>query len=568
MIRFYEFSLKKPGLEGVRFLVRRETLPCNGDLESTFLDGVHGIQKHPINMKPGQILAQLAQRWERIVMIRNPEIVLDSGLPARIAAALASLKTVEPWALAGSGGLGQHDRRHLALYASEMPAIPERAGLQPLTDLMPDLYLINGAFLRDVPEDRLLPLDIALEPALALQGYLDGFVSVFAPDLTAGINGALMPRDMLRVSTELARAFGDLFPNQEVPTLSGNALLTSVEDRPTAQNVSQDLDERICAAVAARCDRPSISIITRTRFDRLHLLQRMLASISRARCDETTIEVILSTDVAETLAQGLVQTLQEENMNLTIKLQVNSAAGHSRVTNLLGGVQAASGEYVLFLDDDDYIDLFAFDTVRPAFFAGNRPLVALSSEVHEETWEETPSGRWVLTNAMPMNTYPASGWRAMFAGVNKLPICGLLIPRARLLTRLSTFELRHDLSEDYALFLLLLTDPQLPAIHECADATAHISIRGSENSVLMRDRRPWVQDITGFLTDLTANREICGAGAWEILRSTGQPAEGPPASSVEDLQQEVHRRNQEIRLLRMELHQLRNMQASLQETAA
>ena len=79
----------------------------------------------------------------------------------------------------------------------------------------------------------------------------------------------------------------------------------------------------------------------------------------------------------------------------------------------------------------------------------------------------------------------------MFSGINKLPICGLAIPRARLEARLRAFEFRHDLSEDYALFLLVLTDPDLPGVHECPKPIAHISIRDSENSVLMHDRRPW-----------------------------------------------------------------------------
>lgn len=568
MTRLFEFSLHRPGLGSVRFLIARDALPCNGDVESLFLDGLSDLQRHPGTAPLGSVLTQVAQSWDRIVVVRNPDLVLDAELPGRIATALRSLDPVGPWALAGAGGLGLADRRHLALYASENPAIPEYAGLQPLIDLMPDLYIVNGAYLRDLPPARIARLDAALEPALATQGYLDGHVSVFAPDLTAGINGGLMPRDFVRVTAEMGTAFGDRLSGRTLATLSGPVRLDATQIGKPPAEPACDLDEIIGSVVAERCDAPAISIVTRTRFQRPHLLRRMLASISRARCTRTPLEVILSTDLDEALATEAFECLQRDHVNLDLKLRLNPAVGHSRVTNLMGGVAAATGDYVLFLDDDDYIDLFAFDAIRPAFFAGNRPVLTLTSEVHEETWEETPSGRWVLSHSMQISGYPATGWRRMFSGVNKLPICGMLIPRACLQARLETCVLRHDLSEDYALFLLLLTSPDLPAIHECAEPVAHISMRGSENSVLMRDRRPWVQDIARFLSELTQAAPVAGPGLWSLLAERDHPEPEQPTQSTVEFQQQLTRRNQEIAMLRQELAHLRASVDPARESAA
>ena len=569
MTRLFDFVLDRQGLKGVRFLICRDELPSNGGLESGFLEGISNLRRHPAGTPVSTVLFELADTAQHVVVIRNPQLVLDGDLPNRIAKAIGGLGGIGGWALAGAGGLGLNDRRHIALYASAHPAIPENAGLQPLIDLMPDFYVVNAGFLRNLPEDAFARTDTALELALAVQGYLDGHVSVFAPGLTAAIDGDLLARDFERLTGEISGVFAGHLRGQTLASLAGPIRLEHGTAPDAPSGADQDLGAAIAGCIASRSEAPMLTILTRTRFDRPHLLRRMLTSISRARSERVPIEVILSSDADSDAAEEAFQDLQRSFMNLKLRLKINPPAGHSRVTNLLGGAEAASGEYVLILDDDDYLDLFAFDNLLPAFFAGNRPLVALTSEVHEETWEATPSGRWVLAHSMPMSSYPASGWRRMFSGVNKVPICGLAIPRARLMARLTAFEFRHDLSEDYALFLLLLTDPELPDVHECAEPVAHISIRDSENSVLMHDRRPWVHDIMRFLSDLVQTRGIAGQGQWAL--HAGYARDLPAArdtSAVAGLQDLLHKREQEIRLLRRELGNLRRLSPAETESAA
>lgn len=569
MTRLFDFSLERQGLEGVQFLICRDELPCNGDLESAFLDGLSNVRRHPAGIPFATVLFELVRTSKHVIVIRNPQLVLDADLPRRIATTIASLDGIGDWALAGAGGLGLNNRRHMALYASAQPAIPEYAGLQPVIDLMPDLYLVNAEYARELSASSVSQTDTALELALVVQGYLDGHVSVFAPDLTAAIDGDLLARDFEHMTGEIQHVFGSQLDEQTIKCLIGPICLEPLSNPAGQVNAKADLGASITKCIASRAEAPTMSILTRTRFERPHLLRRMLASISRARSRHVPIEIVLSSDAEPEFAEEIFEDLQCSFINLKLKLKLNPPSGHSRVTNLLGGVQAASGEYVLIVDDDDYLDLFAFDNLLPAFFAGNRPLVALTTEVHEETWEETPSGRWVLTHSVPMTKYPADGWRRMFSGVNKLPICGLAIPRARLTPRLKAFELRHDLSEDYALFLLLLTDPELPSIHECIEPVAHVSIRGSENSVLMHDRRPWAHDIMHFLSDLTRTHGVAGAGQWALNSGIGRnlPASFEIGAPTE-LQGLLMKRNQEIRLLRRELQDLRRLGAAETETAA
>ncbi|MEM9059707.1 MAG: glycosyltransferase family A protein [Pseudomonadota bacterium] len=566
MTRLFDLSLDQPDLQAVRFLIQRESLPVNGDLESGFLDTVHDIHRHPSGTGFPTALAQICEQSEIVAVIRNPSLVLDDGLAARVSSAIAGLDSVDDWALAGAGGLGLGDQRHLALYASANPAIPEYAGLQPLLDVMPDLYLVNATYARRILSGQIGEAEAAIELAILVQGYLDGHVSVFVPDLVAAIDGELMSRDLIRVEQELDQLFSDRLCGQSVQTLSGPVQLG--EALPIRRSSDIDLSARILGEVRRRAPAISLSIITRTLFGRPHLLRRMLASISRARREDVSLEVILSTDAEPAIAERWFKELQVDFQHLKLRLKINPASGPSRVTNLLGGLQVAAGEYVMFLDDDDYLDLFAFETIRTAGFAGNRPLIVTSSDVHEETWENTPSGRWVLTHSMEMSRYPAAGWRQMFDGVNRLPICGMIIPRARLRARLKLASLNHDLSEDYALFLLVLTDPELPAVYECVESVAHISVRGSENSVMMTDRRPWVRDISGFLADLTRSGAVAGPGQWAVRGSNGQDPVQTQPDEVAELREALARRNQEIRLLRQLLAGLRAQHAPAQERAA
>ena len=558
-----DFRMTGPGLRRVHFVACRNALAPNGDLETGFFDQASEIRRHP---EPGFSSAFNAALdtpdTDVLAIIRNPALVLDEDLPARIARAVAALPDSQQWALAGAGGLGLHDKRHLALYASATPAIPDPSGPHPLIDVMPDLYLVNAALARKVMAQIPAGPTVALETMLTVHGYLDDRVSLYMPQLSAGIDGALMSRDLACLSDELNGVFHGILPAESIPTLSGNITLGI----PTPSARPSDLQRHgLQASLLAVIDRlsplPRLSIITRTRFDRPALLRRLLASISRARHAQMDLEIILCSDAEATLCRDEMESLRREHLNLNLRFARNTFEGPSRVGNLLAGIQDASGEYVVVVDDDDYLDLFAFDNIRPAFFMDNRPIVVTSSQVHTEAWETTPNGRSVLSRSQQVNEYPASGWRKMFGGFNRLPICALLIPREHLLKRLDDVCLRHDLSEDYALFLLMLTDPALPAIHEVDAVFCHISLRGHENTVTMEDRRPWVRDISGHLANLTGADGAPGVaspGTWAMLSASQGTGEDPATSTaMVDLRQCLDRREREIKVLRRELAHLR-----------
>jgi hypothetical protein len=559
----FSFRIGLPGLEHTGFLFERSNLDASGDLETAFLEHAGPVTRHRAKSL-GRLAAALASdpQIETLAISRNPNLVLDPGLPGRVVAALEMLAPLAGrWSLAAAGGLTPSESRVCALYSAETPFIPAHNSPQPLTDPLPDLYLVDAAWLREILSRKTRLPDSGFETVLVNQGYLDGRVALYAPVLTGGIDGALRPRDPVKLRLDLQDWFAETLAGEQVPTLMGPVTIerpASKRPDPRLPETCHDLAEAVEHVVEQHCQPLSISIVTRTRFTRPHLLERLLTSITRARRDDTEIEVVLSSDAPRKACDAALAGLKKKFVNLSLRLQHNPARGHSRVTNLLAGLRAATGTHVAIMDDDDYVDIFAFDEMRRALFLGANPLMVANSAVHDEEWTETPSGRHILTRSTERMTYPASGWREMFGGVNRLPVCALVMPRAALLARLDAFEFRHDLSEDYTLFLLLLTDPALPGIVELPGVFGHISLRAQDShSITMQDRRPWTRDIALYLADLTRNPGVAGPGQWALLTQGVGAAPALDTKAMAELQAGLKSRDRQIRLMKAEIDRLR-----------
>lgn len=569
----YDLHLARPGLEGVRFLICRDALSSNGDLETGFFDAMEDLHRPSHGLSLSAALCQAARRpgTRAVVCIRNPHLVLDKDLPGRVAEALASLPSPEGWAIAGAGGLGRMDHRYLALYASRAPALPLAGAMQPVLDLMPDLTIINAAFAAALPALDAPGLDPALETILAVEGYIAGRVSLMLPMLTAGIEGDLMGRDIDLLTRALHRRFGIRLAGQTLLTLTGEVALPTAPDTMEASPDlrSATLQQCFADAIALHADPVSLSVITRTRFDRPHLLRRLLTSLSRARDHDIALEIVLASDAELALCEAELSALSDEFPALDLRLCHGPSEGPSRMANLVRGISAARHDYVTVIDDDDYLDLLGLSALKTAFFMGRRPLIFVRCDAHAETWEHPPGGRPIVTQSTLAESYPPHRWREMFAGVNKLPICSLIAPTHFVQARMAAWQARHDLSEDYALFLLLLTAPNLPEIYEIEDVFCHISLRQDGQSMTMGDRRPWVRDITGHLSALLSDPDVAGPGIWQQLavrQDGGQLVVRDRA--LQDMQAVLDARAAELRVLRLEAKRLRAELAARTEVTA
>lgn len=504
-----------------------------------------------------------------ILLLQNPHMQPDAEFLTRFSGLLERLhQTPLDWAIISPTGLEADGNVHTCIYPSATPRLFFTRKLRPIIDCGLDMMLfspdqlasiVGAAALADLPES-------SLPQAVLLQGYLEGRVSLYAPQMGFGIDGYELGRSHVEHEAALNDMFAHLVLPLPLPSLSGTIPIEAPRTEPGRAplhevGVRVDLMEQIRSTVVRYCTPFSLSVVVRTQFRRPHLLRRLLASATRARREDIALEIVLATDAKAEVAEAALAALQNEFPELVLRIAYGDPArGPSRTSNLLAGIDAAAHRYLALIDDDDYIAIPALAALTTITFLDDEPLVLMASNVMEEVWEETPSGHHVLSSTRQTSTYWADKWRNLFHGSNQLPICALVAPSDWIRRRSAAFNFRHDLSEDYTLHLLLLTAPDLPRIHELGAVLCNISIRNDQsNTVTMIDRRPWVRDITNFLADLLLQDGPIANGTLQLLSGTQGVQHHPgTAAELDDLRRENKKLRGDLLGLRREILALRS----------
>jgi len=564
-------SNKFPRLQNIVFVILRDTFQNNGNVESDFLSETQIIHRTFSSARVADVLnlAVSGPNVSAVVVIRNRSLVLDYALFERVQETLdLTVPFEDQWAICAAGGKGQNGERYNALYSGLAPSLPISLQMRPITDALPDLYIAQAEHLRRVLDENEAHLDISLEPVLILEGYLKNKISLFCPTLSAGINGHYMARDIIKLENELCARFEDVLPGAEIKTLSGSIAIPSqnypekladgrVLPRPNPFS-KIDHEEKISQVILRYCRPLSISIIVRTQFNRAYLLRRLLTTISRSRLEKMELEIVLATDSEKKSIDKNLIALKKDFPNLNLVIAENRSTLHSRVGNLVAGIHNASSEYVMFLDDDDYLDIFAFQKIAPALFRKAQPIIITDSQVHKEKWIENETGIHILSESVNEITYSNANWVQMYSGVNALPICALVIPRIFATSRLEKAVLNYDLSEDYALFLLFLCAPDLPELFELNAIVSHISLRCvGENTVTMTDRTKWTHDISGFLHDLIRS-DATSQGMWQTLSRSFKGTQYTQSALIEQQNKQLKDQAKQITLLKRQISAYRS----------
>lgn len=473
---------------------------------------------------------------EAIVVSLNEKCVFDEEFATRIETSLS--ETTANWAVLAATGKCFNGMTCSVVYPSEAPRLLTHKVPQPIVDCGIDLFILSARFLRQYTLQNNLPEIHSDDFAqwCILQGYINGYVSIFLPALAIGINGSELQSPLNRRAAMLKREFSCHFPDDYIPSIIGDIPLkghttnneyiygsiynkSSPKTEANTQNFEY-LNDIVYGVVSPLCTTMSVSIITRTQFSRPHLLRRMLTSLSRARYGkEIALEVVLTTDVEFDSVAGEYNDIKANFPEIDIRIVLNkSHYRHSRVNNLVGGINAAKNDYVAIIDDDDFFDINALKAISLTRFLNYKPVIFMSSQVRNEHWKQASDKRWVLERSDPAEIYYGENYKLMFSGTNQLPVCAMIAPGEWMKERLNSLPLRHDLSEDYTIYLGLLCSPDLPPILESKDVFCMISSRtDGTNTITMKDRRPWVKDITLFLHDLFIREEVPGMNVSQIL---------------------------------------------------
>lgn len=473
--------------------------PVIDDTPQNFFAGAFDFEWINAQVAPSITLERLAAERNPSVIayFSNPDALLDRSLLLRILDVASDCDRrfdTEGWLIAAPEGVDERGELKSAVYSLDEPRFLAGHAPSAVAAIAADAYLLN---IRKFKENNLRwpPRALSLEDELVSAGYKAGLVSVFHPRFALAVGKRVEPR------------------------LEAGKIPAALQ--------SDEFAEAHRIAVADATTPLSVSIVVRTIFNRPHLLQRLLVSVLRAQIEQIPVEIVLASDAPD--AERKFAAVVQDHRRLSIRFAPTPPGEEpSRNRNLKAGAAAAKNDYIWFIDDDDYVDIFAFSHLKLASFGGARPLIFANADVHEETWTPRAGGSPVLSQTRRLRDYPAGGWRDMFIGYNRIPICGCLAPREFLQRRLETLPLRHDLSEDYALFLAILTAPDVPEIVEIEKPLSHISQRSEgENTMQMTDRKPWARHITSYLSDLSY--EGPGPGLFQVLLARARAASGESA---------------------------------------
>lgn len=165
-------------------------------------------------------------------------------------------------------------------------------------------------------------------------------------------------------------------------------------------------------------DKPLVSIIVRT-FNRPERLRECLQCIRKQ--DYRPLEVVVVNDAGE----DVETVIQDELDDVTYKY-IAHRINLGRTAGLNTGVEAASGEYINFVDDDDGIYPHHIITLVNTAMPGRLPVVY--SDVLNVTFQQEPaSGEWKRVQEQLVYSFDFE--RDNFLLANYIPVTCLLIRR-------------------------------------------------------------------------------------------------------------------------------------------
>jgi hypothetical protein len=274
---------------------------------------------------------------------------------------------------------------------------------------------------------------------------------------------------------------------------------------------------------------PTISIVVRSVTGRSGFLTRNLTSIA-AQNSPPLLEVLVVSSGASPPEPNL-RTPGGPETSLPIRyLAADASEIPSRTANLTAAINHAQGDYIWFVDDDDWIAPGALDAVTSAIHANDRPIIVGGVEAVSEEWDGPD-----LTSATPIRRYVPTEWYRAFTGWNHLPNCALVLPTELCRRRLRETPIVRDLGEDYALQLLMFSTPGA-SVSVTNSTIAYVSIRTEgDNSVTMADRTPWLRELGSHISDLSNDPVTAIPALWvlgDAVRLLRYP--GPLTPEAED----------------------------------
>lgn len=488
-----------------------------------------------VTRSPIGALRQIAAQAERPFLVCRDDVWLGRGMSAHATVLIEELNQRFPnWALCGNRGV-RWDGQRVYDFTYDMSGGGVQAAVcaHPVICLDDGLLLVNPGVVGNHTE---------LAPAIARHrvGVLWSLECLRNGSLIAVSPHLLSMREVADEDEEPAldteRAFREYyraaFVNHRFPTPDGVLELSEIVDyryvsEPWTTVPQQDTLELYdrCLAASQRVRRPSLTICCRTQFLRPEMLERAVGSFAVCRQQMSRlveVEVRLITDTTRDVAEPAVRRLRANHPGAGLECWYHEIRPnrHSRADLLLAAVERAETDYIWCVDDDDFVNPSAGQTIARSLIAGAPLVVVASSPVIRETWRKRDGRQegyeWVDAERTSCH-YAAHVFR-VFRGVNFVPICSMILPVVLMKERIAKVAALGNYNEDYFLLLLALTAPRVElCMLDCEIAS--ISIRGDENTVAQKDRAGWNVSLATFLLEVINNTEGNSPLLWQLANA-------------------------------------------------
>lgn len=482
---------------------------------------------------PDLLRAIRTAQEEYLVFSRRPGLVWDEPLVRRVAREIAAVEDLDiPWFCLCAEGVDIDGESFASAFFNYEPTLVPDRGRRLIVQTAGTLCVVKAAALRSL---GLLP---AIYPDL--QGYLNALIAI----AYARGDASLFSSHLFPCVAE-HRALHYLRLEEQLFGFSPEALLPSADVAalfPTGVSRQALLTDWVATLQATLRARHRFSFVVRTLFRRGHLLRRCLISIDYLRSSlGIPVEIVLASDVPAETAEGEMLTLGQEFPHLTFVLADGGALpGHSRVRNLMAGLQATTGARVCIIDDDDYYAPQATAVFETACAFGTEWLIVFDTQIIEEKWLEA-SVKWHKEIVGYGPRFDAKSWATTLRGSNSIPLCGLIHPGWFARQVASEYVYDFDLSEDFVFHLLCFSHPKRPPIRLVEGVSAYQSHRvGSDNVSNVEDRTGWVVDTGNGLYQLLFE----SGRTFDVISSAeaaGHPA--APQGRLAALEAELERAN-------------------------
>ena len=444
---------------------------------------------------PDLLRAMPDAREAYLVFSPRPGLIWDQQLILRVAREIEAVEALNvPWFCLCADGMDLDGRQYAAGHFSHEPTTAPDRGRHLIVQTAGTLYVVKTASLLALGEQmKILPDLVPFVNMLITVAYGRGFASIY----TSGLFPCLIERrgleyvglDAQRSSFDLTSPLSALDAAELFPEIAPHrALLTAwVETLASALRVKH-----------------AFSFVIRTLFRRGHMLRRCLISIEYLRSSlDVPVQIVLATDVDEALVEAERRSLEEQFPRLVFTVaDGRKTRGHSRVRNLIAGLQATTGTRVCIIDDDDYYTPQAVGSFAQACDFGTECLVIFDTQIIEEKWIKASFKHQREITAYGVH-YPARSWAATLRGSNSIPLCGVIHPGWFIREVVQEFVYDFDLSEDFIFHLLCLSHPKRPPIKIVETICAYQSHRaGDDNVSNIEDRTGWTADTANGLYQL------------------------------------------------------------------